>query len=156
MEDRLDICPFPPPNCPDLSVDDPFDERIRGHAHGCGELGLALEKHLAGCPTSITEQDFIMWARAGGVPNGELQWALREALLNMNAREIRFAVFDGRASTRQICHLVAQCGAAESPEWSDLIRVLHPTIPVPEVAMNPVREKALMWNSVGDGLVQIY
>ncbi|MYH14973.1 MAG: hypothetical protein F4149_07335 [Gammaproteobacteria bacterium] len=69
MQDDADTCPFPPPRCPDLALEDPFDERPRAHAHGCGELGLALSKHLAGCPIKISERDFIMWARAGAAPD---------------------------------------------------------------------------------------
>lgn len=153
MIDDTATCPYPPPRCPDMSVDDPFDERPRAHAHGCGELGLALEKHLAGSPVNISERDFIMWARAGDAPDEERRFALREALLNMQARETRRAAFDGRASTRQVCRLVVRCGAETGPEWNALIRILHPEIQVPDLPENPMRDKALMWRTAGDGVM---
>lgn len=155
MEDDPETCPYPPPRCPDMRVEDPFDERPRAHAHGCGELGLALEKHLAGCSVNISERDFILWARIGDAPDEAHRVALREALLNMQARETRRTAFDGRASTRQICRLVVQCGAATSPEWNSLIRILHPEIPVPNLPENPMRDKALMWRMAGDGMMAL-
>ncbi|MYF07974.1 MAG: hypothetical protein F4149_07340 [Gammaproteobacteria bacterium] len=74
----------------------------------------------------------------------------------MDIREVRSAVFDGRASTRQICALAAQCGAAESMAWNDMIRIPHPEIPVPDLPERPMYEKALLWGTAGDGIQYTY
>ena len=49
--------------------------------------------------------------------------------------------------------LVVRCGAETSPEWNALIRILHPEIPVPDLPENPMRDKARMWGTAGDGVM---
>ena len=48
------------------------------------------------------------------MPTGDHREALREALLIMDADETRRALFDGRASKRQIAKLVVRCGGDEN------------------------------------------
>ena len=80
-----------------------LEEAAPSRAVDCwGGLGLSLAKHLAGSPIDISETEFIAWAKAGSPPDEERRFALHEALLNMHADETRRALFDGRATTRQV------------------------------------------------------
>lgn len=119
-----------------------------------GGIGLSLAKHLAGSPIDVSETEFIAWAKAGGPPDEERRFALHEALLNMHADETRRALFDGRATTRQVAELVIHCGADRSREWNALIRLAHPELEVEELEEDLAWEKALMWESAGGGLVE--
>ena len=114
---------------------------------GCGELGLALEKHLAGWPFNISEADFFAWAKTEDMPTGDHREALREALLIMDADETRRALFDGRASKGQIAKLVVRCGGDENRLWNNLLRLTNPELKVRELPSDLLWDKEMMWGS---------
>ena len=127
-----------------------FDEDgSRWTSTGCGELGLALSKHLAGSPITITEREFIEWAKAGDAPDDERRHALHEALLIMDAEETRRALFDGRASRRQIAELVVRCGGDENRLWNNLLQFAHPDLKIKELEEDLEWEKLMLWESGG-------
>ena len=92
----------------DVAVGAPFDDEPRETQTGVGELGLALEKHLAGCPVNVSEREFILWASVGDAPDTDRRFALQEALMNMDAFVARRALYDGRASMGQVARLVVR------------------------------------------------
>ena len=123
------------------------EDGARWTSTGCGELGLALEKHLAGWPLSISEADFFAWAITEDLPTGDHREALREALLIMDADETRRALFDGRASKRQIAKLVVRCGGDENRLWNNLLRLTNPELKVRELPYDLLWDKEMMWGS---------
>ena len=123
------------------------EDGMRLTSTGCGELGLALEKHLAGWPLKITEADFLAWAKTEDMPTGDHREALREALLIMDADETRRALFDGRASKRQIAKLVVRCGGDENRLWNNLLRLTNPELKVRELPYDLLWDKEMMWGS---------
>ena len=114
----------------DIAVDAPFVDEPRETSTGVGELGLALEKHLAGCPVDISEREFLLWARAGDAPDAARRFALQEALMNMDAAETRRALFDGRASMGQVARLVVRCNGDRNRFWNNLISFACPEVKI--------------------------
>lgn len=125
------------------------DEGSRQTTWGYGELGLALNKHLAGSSISISEREFFEWARAGDVPDEQRRQALHEALVIMDAEETRRALFDDRASRRQVAELVLRCRADESRIWNNLLRLAAPDLEIIDLGEDEEWDKLLLWESGG-------
>ncbi|MCY4215198.1 MAG: hypothetical protein OXF68_16445 [Gammaproteobacteria bacterium] len=130
-------------------MDIDLGEGARHTAWGCGELGLALNKHLAGSAIDISEREFFEWARAGDVPDDQRRQALHEALVIMDAEETRRALFDDRASRRQVAELVLRCGADESRVWNNLLRLAAPDLEIKNLGEDEEWDKLLLWESGG-------
>ena len=137
----------------DVAVGAPFDDEPRETQTGVGELGLALEKHLAGCPVNVSEREFILWARVGDAPDTDRRFALQEALLNMDAFEARRALYDGRASMGQVARLVVRCNGDRNRIWNNLISFACPEVKVRDLGEDPEWDRR-MANMEGEpGLV---
>ncbi len=139
----------------DVALDAPYDDEPRETQTGVGELGLALEKHLAGCPVDISERDFILWARAGDAPDADRRFALQEALLNMDADEARRALFDGRASMGQVARLVVRCNGDRNRIWNNLITFACPEVPVTDLGEDPEWDRRMANLDGEPGLVGV-
>lgn len=124
------------------------EEGLRCTQTGVGELGLSLIKHLAGSPISIREEEFIAWVKAGAVPDEQCRFALHEALMNMDA-EVRRALFDGRATRKEIAALAVHCGADRNPLWNNLIQIMFPELEPRTLPEDAEWEKLLMWEAGG-------
>ena len=103
------------------------------HARGDGALGYILSKHLAGSRVKISEEEFIAWALEGTALDDERKFALYEALAIMDAEEARITLFDGRAPSKKIAHLVVQVGADSNYFWNNLLRWAEPDIKIQEL-----------------------
>ncbi len=133
----------------DVPANAPFDPSPRVTRDGIGELGLALDKHLAGHPVRVDESDFIAWAREGRVPRLDQRLALREALLNFTSRDVLVAHQDGRASAKQVAALVVDVGGDENPAWNSLIRTHHPELTPRKIVRHPMADKLALWDIGG-------
>ncbi|MCY3640406.1 MAG: hypothetical protein OXH37_05270 [Gammaproteobacteria bacterium] len=107
-------------------------------------IDFALRKHLAGCPTKISVQDFIDWSNAGGAPDVERLAALREALSNMNAIEARALLFLPGTSVRRNADLAVLCGADASRMWNGMLTAMCPNLKVAEIPPSIAWDKDLV------------
>ncbi|MYI24624.1 MAG: hypothetical protein F4109_04240 [Gammaproteobacteria bacterium] len=83
------------------------------------------------------------------MPTGDHREALREALLIMDADETRRALFDGRASKRQIAKLVVRCGGDENRLWNNLLGLTNPGLKVRKLPYDLLWDKEMMWGQGG-------
>ena len=107
-------------------------------------IDFALRKHLAGCPTKISVQDFIDWSNAGGAPDGERLAALSEALSSMNAIEARALLFLPGTSVRRNADLVVLCGADVGRMWNGMLTAMCPGLTVAEIPPSVAWNKDLV------------
>ncbi len=107
-------------------------------------VGFALRKHLAGCPTKISVQDFIDWSNSGGAPDIERLAALREALCSMNAIEARALLFLPGTDVQRNAELVVLSGADTGRMWNGMLTAMCPDLKVAEIRPSVVWDKNLV------------